>query len=484
MKIEKKLARLIYPELRFGVTTLEQASQLVKMGVGGFCIYGGSLEDISTYVRELRSQSDHPLIFAADYENGVGQWIKEGTLLPSNMAICATNDPYFASRKAVITAVEAAAMGIEWIFAPVLDLAQEHSNPIVNLRAFSDETSKTSLFAGAYMEGLNSIGSISSIKHFPGHGSTTVDSHLTLPEVKKSFSEIEENELIPFKNLRDKADSVMVGHLYVPAIDPDNITSFSKRAINGLLRVKMGFEGVIITDALSMKAISDEGRAGVKALLAGADILLVPEDPFKLFEALKRAFASGSLTEEIVDIAISRQEKMRAKLPMDFFSRYGMDKVGCKEHRDFVSEIAFKAQVIVKDNYFARKKIYYREDMFTGEFKGKIFIEELRKLGVEVKDSIEEADCCLVASFSRPRAYSGKINMAEEDKKNMETILSCGKPVAMICFGSPFSADDYLDRLGALICSFSDLPEFQKAAAQGFLHKADLTGKMPVSLDK
>lgn len=483
MQIEKKLARLIYPEFRFGKTTMQEARELVGMGVGGFCLYGGSRDEITQTLRVLRSEASHPLIFAADYENGAGQWIKEGTLLPSNMAIAATDDPSFAKRKAVITAVEGAAMGVDWIFAPVVDLAEEHNNPIVNLRAFSDETSKTALFASAYLEGLDSIGSISSIKHFPGHGSTVADSHLTLPEVKKSLPQLEEKELKPFEALISRADSVMVGHLNVAALDPDNITSFSRKVIYDLLRSKMSFKGVIITDALSMKAISDEGKAGVKALLAGADILLVPEDPFKLFEALKKAFAAGSLTEELIDSALARQEKMRMKLPKDFFSRYDLDRIGCREHRDFVSEAAFKAQVQVKDDYFKRKSVYYWEDGDkSAGLKGEVFLSELRRFGVEIKQSAQEADCCLIASFSRPKAYSGKINLAEEDRKSIEGILALKKPSAMVCFGSPFSADSYLERLNALICSFSDLPEFQKAAAAGFLHKADLSGKMPVRL--
>ncbi|MEW5950918.1 MAG: glycoside hydrolase family 3 N-terminal domain-containing protein [Elusimicrobiota bacterium] len=485
MRIEKKLARLVYPELRFGKTSLEEAKKLVKEGVGGFCIYGGSRDEIIEFTSALRAESDHRLVFAADYENGAGQWIKEGTLLPNNMAVGASGDPEIAKRKAVITACEAAALGIDWIFAPVLDLAEEHENPIVNLRAFSDNVSKVTAFAASYMKGLDAVGAISSVKHFPGHGSTKADSHLTLPEVSKNADQIWENEIAPFRALCRQSDSVMVGHLKIPSLDADNITSFSDKIISGLIRKRLSFDKVVITDALSMKAISDEGKAGVKALLAGADILLVPEDPYKLFEALNKAYLSGLIREEIINSALARQEVMAAKPPRDFFSKYGKDIIGCREHKKFVSEIAEKCQVAVKDEYFPRKKIYYWEDgEKTKDLKGNIFVEELRKSGVSFSDSVSDCDCVVLASFSRPRAYSGKINLAQKDKEEINKLLSCGKPVSMICFGSPFAADDYLNRLKGLICSFCDLPEFQEKAAQGFMHKANLTGEMPVRLGK
>ncbi len=484
MRIEKKLARLIYPELRFGKTAFEEARKLVKDGVGGFCIYGGSRDEIIEFTSALRAESDHRLVFAADYENGAGQWIKEGTLLPSNMAIGASGDPEIARRKAVITAVEGAALGIDWIFAPVLDLAEEHENPIVNLRAFSDEPAKVSALASAYIEGLDAVGSISCLKHFPGHGSTKADSHLTLPEVTKNMQQLFDRELKPFQSLCRKSDSVMVGHLNIAALDAENITSFSKKTITGLLRERLSFDGLIVTDALSMKAISDEGRAGVKALLAGADILLVPEDAYRLLDALIKAYASGVINDEMIDKALARQEKMAAKPGKNFFSAYSKDIIGCAEHKKFVHEIASKCQVQVKDEYFPRKKIYYWEDGDKTQIKGEFFREKLRELGASFADSPSGADCILLASFSRPRAYSGRINMAAEDKAETEKLLSAGKPAAMVCFGSPFSADSYLDRLNGLICAFSDLPDFQRKAAEGFMHKASLTGEMPVRLGK
>lgn len=484
MQIEKKLARLIYPELRFGKTTFEQARKLVKLQVGGFCVYGGSKDEVIEIIRALTAESDHRLIFAADYENGAGQWIKEATLLPSNMAIGACGDPEIARRKAVITAIESAALGIDWIFAPVLDLAQEHENPIVNLRSFSDDPAKVSVLASAYIDGLDSVGIISCVKHFPGHGSTKADSHLTLPEVTKNMQQLFEKELKPFQSLCRKSDSVMVGHLNIQSLDAENITSFSRKTITGLLRERLSFDRVVVTDALSMKAISNEVQAGVKALLAGADILLVPEDPYRLLDALLKAYASGVISDEMIDKALIRQEKMAAKVGKKFFSIYPEELIGCFEHKKFVREIAHKCQVYVKDEYFPRKKIYYWEDGDKTQIKGKFFKEKLEELGAIFVDSPCCADCIVLASFSRPKAYSGCINMAGDDKIETERLLSMGKPTAMICFGSPFSSDDYLNRLNALICAFSDLPDFQKKAAEGFMHKATLTGEMPVMLGK
>ena len=217
----KKLARLIHPEFRFGSTTLEQALKLVNLGVGGFCIYGGTVREIFETVTVLRSASETPLIISADYENGAGQGAAGATELPSNMAVGASGSEYIARRKGEITASEARALGVDWIFAPVVDLAVRPANPIVNVRAFGAGWRLTAEMAGAYISGLNSRGALCSLKHFPGHGDTEADSHLVLPEVGHDRKGFEDSELRPYRALARRAESGRCQRRTASAMGPD-----------------------------------------------------------------------------------------------------------------------------------------------------------------------------------------------------------------------------------------------------------------------
>ena len=224
----KKLARLIYPGFRFGATDPAQALKLAELGVGGFCFYGGKAAEVYETARLLRSASETPLLIASDYENGAGQRVSGATELPANMAIGASGSEALARRKAEITALEARALGVDWIFAPVVDLASKPLNPIVNVRAFGADPGLVSALAGAYLSGISSQGALSCLKHFPGHGGTETDSHLELPSVGKDLQALEDADLRPFRTLAHKADSIMAGHLGLPALDPADPASRSE----------------------------------------------------------------------------------------------------------------------------------------------------------------------------------------------------------------------------------------------------------------
>ncbi|MEF3279441.1 MAG: hypothetical protein K6357_00510 [Elusimicrobiota bacterium] len=483
MEISKKIARLIYPHFRFGESKVEDAIKLVKLGVGGFCLYGGSLDEVIDFIRTVRSNALNPVIFAADYENGVGQWVSGATKLPSNMAICASGNIDFAVRKGQITAIESDALGVDWVFAPVLDIANNHANPIVNLRAFSDEIEKIISFSKAFISGLNSFNILNSIKHFPGHGDTSVDSHLVLPEIRKSEEEIENMELLPFKAVLDFADSVMVGHLKILSMDNKNPASLSKNIITDLLREKMQYKKIVVTDALMMKAISNEIESGLNAFLAGADILLYPEDPYRLYAALMDNYNRGVITEDMVNKAIRRQDALIAKRRAMNYKTKDISVIGCNEHKKFVYDCAIHCISWVKKNKEPLpKKIYYYETLSTKEIKGEVFVKELMKNGFEIKSEVNNSDAIVVGIFSKPKAFSGSINMNEEEKKEIDKLILTGKKVIFISFGSPFIFDGYLKKIEAGICCFSDLEEFQKVAADAICGISEVYGKMPVKI--
>ena len=482
------LARLIYPEFRFGTTTMDDAVKLVQMGVGGFCFYGGTATEVSETVKELKSYAQTPLIFCADYENGAGQWLKDATLLPTNMAIGASGSSDLARRKAEITAFEAKALGVDWVLAPVVDFASNPENPIVNTRAFGDDIVLVNKMTEAYLRGLNSHNCVSCIKHFPGHGETDTDSHLTLPALNRTKEELLSFEIKPYKAFVKSADSIMIGHLKIDAIDSENVSSFSQKIITDLLRKEIGFDGCVVTDALSMDAITDEGRSGVMALLAGADILLVPNNPFELFEALENACKEGVLSDELIEKALSRQNRMVAKISAGMLNTVDSKVIGCEEHKKFVEEAARECMAwAFKNRDFeieSGETVGYIEPLVQSDnWQGKVFVEEMKKLGINIIPfNPHKTKKLIVASFSGPRAYSGSINLNKEQKQLISDKINLAEDAIMLSFGSPFVFDGLSRKISGGLCAFCALPDFQKTAAQILMGKNEARGKMPVKL--
>ncbi|MCX7905133.1 MAG: hypothetical protein N2446_00340 [Elusimicrobiales bacterium] len=481
--ISRKLARLIFPHFRFGESKLDDAIKLINIGVGGFCLYGGSVDEVIETIRILRNASKHPLIFAADYENGVGQWVTGATRLPTNMAIAATGDISFARRKAEITAIEADALGVDWIFAPVVDIATNHKNPIVNLRAFSDDPEVVSSFGREFISGLNSFNVINCIKHFPGHGDTDIDSHLSLPKIKKDIESLMSLELVPFKALSEVSDSIMVGHLLVENLDNLNPASLSSNVINGILRKKMSYDKIVITDALMMKAIKNETEAGVLAFIAGADLLLYPQDPLRLYHAMIDAFNRGLISLERVNESLKRLDILVSKRRVNNYRARDISVIGAVEHRKIIVDISHMCGCVVKDDRVnLGKKIYCFETLSEDEKKSVFFIDRLKEIGFQIVDSPSQADLSVIVSFSKPKAFSGKINLAEKEKEEIDKIISDSYKVSFISFGSPFVLDEYLNRVDLAMCFFDDFPEFQRTAANYIGGITSLKGKMPVKI--
>ncbi len=274
--------------------------RLVEKGVAGFIVFGGELKTVRRGIRELQKIAERPLIIASDLERGLGQQIEGGTLFPPAMAVASaikagSQFPVLSSRLKLLRntfkaiAVEANYAGINTIFAPVLDINTNPKNPIISTRAFGEDPETVSLFGVEMIEALQSNGIAACGKHFPGHGDTEVDSHISLPVVHKNLKSLEKTELLPFRNaIRAGVKMIMLGHLKVPALDKTGIpVSLSANAVK-YLREKMKFKGIVITDALNMGGIGEfsEEEASAMALRAGVDILLHPADIEKVVSYL------------------------------------------------------------------------------------------------------------------------------------------------------------------------------------------------------
>jgi len=480
------IERLVYPGFWFGKTDPRDALKLAQRGVGGFCLYGGTAHEVLNLVNWLNHESKSQLLFCADYEDGVGQWVPEGTLLPSNMAIGASGSRAFAVRKAEITAIEASALGVDWILAPVVDLANNPNNPIVNTRAFGASPELVVEMAGAYLHGIRQSGSFSCLKHFPGHGATEKDSHLELPVINVSPAELRKNELRPYDKLAGQSDAVMVGHIMAPKLDAKLAATSSNKIMNRLLRWDMRHHGRVVTDALLMGAVSDWRQTVLLALISGADTLLAPQDPFEVCDFLCALRQLEVVPEAVLAAAFARQDAM-LKAVDPARKRPDISVLGCAEHRlavEQMSDACLAWQQRPQAIALRREDRVYYEEPSTGseeEWKGAVFLEELRKLGIIIDNTTPDADKMLIASFSRPRAFSGSINLDPREREYLRHRAGDYREVVGVSFGSPFVFPQLgLPHLSAGLCAFSHTPEFQRAAARALCGFAEPGGTMPV----
>ena len=466
--------RLIYPGFWFGKSDKKDAIKLARLGVGGFCIYNGTTKEVKNLIRELRANAPHKLLICCDYEYGLGRWHKDAPLLASNISIGATGKEELSYKKGYSTAIQARILGVDWVFAPVVDLAQEPNNPIVNTRSFGADPSKVAALAGAFMRGLAEGGCLNSLKHFPGHGSTDIDSHLAMPVLKKDFKLLEQEDILPYRQLLDKADSIMIGHLNISALDKDLPASFSAKTMQNYLREKMGYKGLIITDALVMKAIGPLNP--LAPLVAGADILLCPSEPEFLIEELKKN--EKNISERIKE-ALDKQEKLILKL--ENLQKDSLNKNINPEQLN--TEVA--QNCIVQKGSFNLKKgetIYYfeAETYPSISWRAQAFLAELKKQGVIVRPYTEKIknEKIIIATYSNYAAFSGQINFTKEQKELIQKAIGNNKESALISYGSPF-VDKDLNNLSSFIMAGSAGKEFEQTTAQVLLGKIQAKGKMP-----
>jgi len=314
---EERPARLLFPAIRWdadaGFDAAEDAiADALDLGVGGFIVFGGEAAAARALIERVRAAAPHPLLFGADLERGAGQQFRGATSLPPLAAIGHLDELDTTRRAGSLTAREALAIGVDWVYGPVADLDVEARNPIVGTRAFGSRPGRVGEHVAAWVEGCQATGSLACVKHFPGHGRTTTDSHAGLPVVEASRDMLQA-DLAPFAaGLRAGAASVMTAHVAFPALDPSGApATLSEPILGGLLRDRMGFAGIVVTDAMIMDGVQDGAAgdavgAGVRALSAGCDALLYPDDPAALAAAITEALAGGRLDRARVASAGAR----------------------------------------------------------------------------------------------------------------------------------------------------------------------------------
>jgi beta-glucosidase len=296
---------------------------LLQEGLGGVILLGGSAAELALRTRQLQSWSSQPLLLCADVEEGVGQRFAGASWLVPPLALgrLHARDPdralALAERYGACCGRDARAVGLNWVLGPVCDVNNNPANPVINVRAWGEEPAVAGALAAAFVRGLQANGVLGCAKHFPGHGDTSCDSHLELPLLPHSRERLEQVELPPFRQaIAADVAAVMTAHLLLPALDPDRPATLSPAVLDQLLRRELGFEGLVVTDALVMEAIAAHtgpGEAAVQALEAGADLVLMPADAWAAIRAIEMAVHSGRLERSRLEASAERRRQALAR---------------------------------------------------------------------------------------------------------------------------------------------------------------------------
>jgi beta-N-acetylhexosaminidase len=486
-------------------------------GIGGFVIsIGGSAYDVAAKLNVLQQAAKYPLLIAADLESGPSMRLRGGTALPGNMALGASGREEDAEAAGRIVAREGRAVGIHLNFAPVLDVNNNPANPIINTRSFGEDPARVALLGRSYIRGLRGGGMQSTAKHFPGHGDTGTDSHIALPIITADRARLDSLELVPFRAaVEEGVDAVMTAHVAMPSLTGGDIpATFSGAVLDTLLRGQLGFRGLVVTDALRMGAIVSRygaARAGVMALNAGADILLMPEDARATIEAVVQAVESGEVTMGRLDSAVTRV--LHAKERAGLFRRRVVDinriprVVGDRDHLATARGIAERAMVLVKDSLGLvpldsgrRRSVlvvgYHGE---SGNGPGNAFAAELRAGGARVRshrlwpasgaasyDSVRaaarEAAVTVFLVSARPtESRPDAVQMPDSLAALIRWLSSAGRPVVAVSLGSPYLLGQ-IPEVPAYLIAWAEGDLVERAAARALLGLAPVSGRLPVSL--
>lgn len=348
-------------------TVCEKAREIVEdMQVGGIILMGRNVrhEDLSVTVNtinELQAMSREPLLISVDQEGGmVARFVDGVAVMPSNMSIGATGHPELAYMAAKACGEELKAIGVNYDFAPSVDVNNNPDNPIIGTRSYSESPDIVAKFGVQAIKGYQDAGVIACAKHFPGHGDTAVDSHLALPSVPYPRERLDQIELKPYKPAIDAGvSSIMTTHIMFPAIDPDLPSTLSKKIITGILRNELGYDGVIVTDSMEMKAIADNwgvAEAGVMAIEAGVDLVLIPHTLARqreAREAILKAVKDGRISEARLDESVARLTALKQRYNLSQRRYADPSALGkllrTPEHLTVQKEIAERSVTLVRN---------------------------------------------------------------------------------------------------------------------------------------
>ena len=530
MSVDEKIGQLLFATYHGSFTSTDAVAyaQMLHcvndLHVGGFInitqasplgIVKSQAYPTAVLTNQLQATSKVPLLVGADFERGTAMRLDEGTSFPTAMALAAAGSPRDAYTMGKVTALEARAVGIHWIYAPVADVNNNPGNPIINTRSFGEDPARVAEFVKEFVRGVEENGALATAKHFPGHGDTASDSHIDLPVIRADRDRLEHLELVPFRAaIAAGAGSIMTGHLSVPALEPDPNTpaTLSARILTDLLRHELHFEGLVVTDAMDMGGITVRyapGEAAVRAFEAGADALLMPPVPDAAFEGLQGAVKSGRISRERLDISVRRILQAKAKLGLDKDRLVDINAINQKfGHVAWQSEaqdISDRGVTLLRDTphrlplggtkptralllaFYADPEPYPAEDL---ERELRPRFDALTTLRADTRfvkaDMLklpppDSYDVAILALFVRVSDRKGNVDVPPEQAALAEQLFKTGKPVITVGLGSPYLIERF-PQAETWLAAFGISDVAQISAARALFGQIPVRGHLPVTI--
>jgi len=486
-------------------------------------------------LNRLQHESKLPLLFAADFERGVSMRLIGTTVFPHAMAFGGDGKPEDAETFGRITGEETRAIGIHWNFFPDADVNSNPANPIINTRSFGEDPTQVGDLVAAYIKGAHEAGMLTTAKHFPGHGDTASDSHLGVASVTVDRARLNSVELPPFEHaIQAGVDAVMVAHVTVPALDPDpnHVATISPAIVSDLLEKQLGFNGIVVTDALDMAGlthlfINDIGRAAVEAFKAGSDLLLIPADLGASYNSMVQAVRSGEISQERLDRSVLKLLKAKASLGLNEARLVDLNAistlVGSPANLAFGQQVADSAVTLVRDSgkvlplkhkgtvgpklpYMTQEEthnqvvaVLFSDDVRTDA--GRAFGREVRArvpdarviyvdpriaagMSDDVIKAVNEAQSVIAAVYAVP--VPGKVGNTMTTSDPTATLLQqvldhAAPKTVLVAMGNPYVATDF-PRIETYLCTFSNATVSEIAAVKALFGEIAIRGHLPVTI--
>ena len=501
------------------------ANYVERQGVGGVIMSVGTPTEVAAKLNDLQRHAKIPLLVAADLETGAGFRMRGAVHVPGNielggatdfpslMAVGATGDERLAYEMGRITALEARAVGIHVPFAPVLDVNNNPDNPIINVRSFGANPVDVSRMGIAFIHGVQENGAIATGKHFPGHGDTEIDSHVALPVIRHDRQRMDSVELRPFKEAIDAGmGAIMTAHISVPSLNGGvrEPSTLSPLVLTRVLRDELGFDGLVFTDAMDMSAISrrhSAGEAAVRAIEAGADVILMPPNVEQAIDGVVQAVRTGRIAEARIDASVRRILETKEQIGLDRerfvpLDRIG-DLVGIPEHIAVADRIAQGSITLLKNrgNLIPLNgtrsaqvlSVTFRRstDILAGRHFNRVLRETYPRLStVDLDSNADEAAYADIVRRARGRPlvvvstysnYAGAVDAREELAKFIAQLGQLGVPHVVVSFGNPYLISSFPETQ-AYMLAWNGSEASQRAAAGALLGAFDIVGRVPTGI--
>ena len=471
---------------------------------------------VATFLNKLQRISRVPLMVGADFERGASMRIDGTTMFPHAMAFGAAGDPGLVRFEGEVTAREARALGVHWVYYPVADVNNNPENPIINIRSFGENPEAVAALVQAFIEGAHTSSRnyvLTTAKHFPGHGDTAVDTHLNLATVPADRQRLNRLELVPFRAaIAAGVDSIMTAHVAVPALAPANLpATLSPAILTDLLRKDLGFKGLVVTDALDMGGIANgyaSGEACVLALEAGADALLMPADPEAAISAVVAAVQSGRLKRARIEESVAKLLAAKEKVGLDRNRLVNLNAIHAAIDSPAANEgaqqAADRAVTLVRNRSnliplsAPERACYVVMPESRTSLMGQSFTQEVKRRAPsaviatldpsltrqQIDDALTPLTGCesyVVAAFTTASASRGTAGLGGELPHAFDAVWAIGKPLVLVALGNPYLLRAF-PGVPAYLATFSTVRPSEIAAVRALWGEIPIDGRMPVSI--